>query len=92
MKKIHGAHEPKTYGATVPPVPSTFALGDTVIYTNDDGCVFTERVCGFMDAELYAKNLRENFLPGAYVYLTRHPTDLTEAYWYPHTESCLQKI
>jgi hypothetical protein len=82
----------KIYGATVPPVPSPFTIGDTVVYTNDDGCAFTMRVCGFMDADQYARNQSEGRLPGAYVYLSKHPTELAEAYWFPHAESCLEKI
>jgi hypothetical protein len=92
MKPIHGATAPKTYGQPVPPAPSYFTLGDTVIYTNDKGVMFTSRVCGFMDAERYAHNLGIDFLPGAYVYLSQHPTELSGAYWFPHFERNLQKI
>lgn len=76
-KPIHGEPKPKDVPSDMqrtPPIPCEFKPGDRVIFTNDYGVQFHQRVRGF------AKDVWD----GRFVYLD------TSCWWFPKRPSQLQ--
>ena len=80
MKRIHGQPKPahEAHGLeTAPPAPCSFAIGDSVTFTNDQGCEFPGRtVIGF------AKEVQSW---GGFIHLDKG------AWWFPVTPESLTK-
>lgn len=74
-KPVHGAPRPRNVPSDMthsPPVPCSFSVGDSVVYTNDYGVTFAHTIRGFTTPDNYqcAKY-------GRFVYLDKG------AWWYP---------